>query len=115
MIFFVALSLPPLAAAQEDEGQSLMERGADLFLEGLRQEMAPAWDDLRGMFEEVGPSFRGFMTEMGPALGDLMDQVQDWSAYDPPEILPNGDIIIRRKPDQPENTQPKGLPEDIEI
>ena len=26
---------------------------------------------------------------------------QDWSAYEAPEMLPNGDIIIRRKPDHP--------------
>ena len=40
--------------------------------------------------------------EMGPALAEIADKVEDWSRYEAPEILPNGDIIIRRKPDLPE-------------
>lgn len=78
------------SAAQEEDGSSLMERGAQQFLEGLLQEMEPAWRELQG-----------FMDAMGPAMIELMDEVKDWSAYEPPEILENGDIIIRRKPDQP--------------
>ncbi|WP_227270546.1 hypothetical protein [Roseobacter weihaiensis] len=89
---FVALTLPlgPLAA-QDDDGTSLMERGAQQFLEGLLQEIEPAWTEMQG-----------FMDAMGPAMIELMEEVKDWSVYDPPEILDNGDIIIRRKPD-PEN------------
>ena len=41
------------------------------------------------------------MDEMGPAMIELMDEVKDWSAYEAPEILENGDIIIRRKPQEP--------------
>lgn len=92
--------------AQENTGRSLMERGAELFLEGLRREMEPTLDDLRGMAEQFGPSMRSFMEEMGPALAELMNEVRDWSAYDPPEILPNGDILIRRKPDPEGETAP---------
>lgn len=76
----------------------MMERGAQQFLEGLLKEMQPAWEEMRG-----------FMQEMGPAMMDLMEEVKDWSAYDPPEMLENGDIIIRRKPDvapPPEQTDP---------
>jgi len=79
------------SAAQEEDGSSLMERGAQQFLEGLLQEMEPAWRELQG-----------FMDAMGPAMIELMDEVQDWSAYEPPEILDNGDIIIRRKPQVPD-------------
>lgn len=75
-------------AAQDSDGPSMMERGAQTFLEGLLQEMEPA---LEGM--------RGFMNEMGPAMADLLAEIQDWSVYEPPEVLDNGDIIIRRKPD----------------
>lgn len=78
------MSLP--AGAQEEEGSTLMERGAQQFLEGLLREMEPAWDQMRG-----------FMEEMGPAMLELMDQIKDWSVYAPPEMLDNGDIIIRRK------------------
>lgn len=85
------LSTPTLA--QDDEGLSLMERGAQLFLEGILKEMEPALEGLEG----VGPALRDFALEMGPALGDFVGQVEDWSVYHPPEILPNGDIILRRK------------------
>lgn len=74
-------------AAQDEDAPSLMERGAQQFLEGLLLEMEPA---IEGM--------RGFIDEMGPALIDLMDEIKDWSTYEPPEVLENGDIIIRRKP-----------------
>lgn len=88
------------AMAEETDGLSLMERGAQLFFEGLMQEVEPTLDDLQGLAEQVGPSLQDFVAQMGPALGDLMDQVEDWSVYEAPEILPNGDIIIRRKAEE---------------
>lgn len=91
----------PAAAQDGDEGLSLMERGAKLFLEGIMREMEPALDDLQGMAEDLEPALRNFVQEMGPALAELMDQIGDLSSYHPPEILPNGDIIIRKKtPDE---------------
>lgn len=81
-----------------DQGPGLMERGMELFLEGLRDEMSPALEDLRKLAEDYGPEMLGFLQQMGPAFGKLMDQVNDWTAYEAPEILPNGDIIIRKKP-----------------
>ena len=94
---FALLSGP--AVAQDDDTPSLMQRGAEMFFEGLRQEMAPAMDNLQELMEQAGPSMLNFMTEMGPAFTELLDEVQDWSVYSAPEILPNGDIIIRRKPE----------------
>lgn len=97
----IALISSPLAAQDaegEDSGPSLMERGAELFWEGLRQEMAPALEDLQGMMEEIGPAMGAFLAEMGPALAEIAKEVEDWSVYELPEILPNGDIIIRKKP-----------------
>lgn len=73
-----------------------------MFLEGLMQQMAPALDDLADLVEEAGPALHSFMTEMGPKLSELFERVEDWSNYDAPEVLENGDIIIRRKPDAPE-------------
>lgn len=107
---------PGLAHAQAqsdaDEGLSLMERGAQMFFDGMMREMAPALDDLSGLGEQVGPALRSFAREMGPALADLLEEVEDWSVYDAPEILPNGDIIIRRKPEtapaDPETPTPPG-------
>ena len=100
------LATTPLAAEEPGEGRSMMEDGIMLFLEGLQKQMEPTLEELQDWAVEVGPSLRSFMEEMGPALTELMDQVEDWSAYHPPEILPNGDIIIRRK--QPEETPQEG-------
>ena len=100
---------PPAASA--DEGMSLMERGARMFLEGMRREMAPAIEDLRDLTAGMGPMMRSFMQEMGPALADLLGRIDDMTAYEPPELLPNGDIIIRRKPER----GPLPPPEEIDI
>lgn len=94
----LALLTAPL---QAEEPPSLMERGAQLFFEGLLQEMSPALDDLTALIEEAGPALQDFVTEMGPKLREVLEEVEDWSVYAAPEVLPNGDIIIRRKPDAP--------------
>jgi len=85
------------AAQAEDAPGGLIERGAQMFLEGLLREMEPALEDLQDLGDRLTPALRGFVAEMGPALTDLIDQVEDWSAYHPPEILENGDIILRKK------------------
>ena len=101
-----AAFLATSAAAQDaDSGDSLMERGLELFFEGLRDEMSPALDGMRQLTENYGPAVLSFLDEMGPAFGDMLDRVKDWSAYHPPEFLPNGDIIIRKKA-SPENPKP---------
>lgn len=94
----LALLTAPL---QAEEPPSLMERGAQLFFEGLLQEMSPALDDLTDLLEEAGPALQNFVTQMGPKLREVLEEVEDWSVYAAPEVLPNGDIIIRRKPDAP--------------
>ncbi|MCA0928997.1 hypothetical protein [Ruegeria profundi] len=98
----VALALP--SHAEEDTGKSLMEQGAELFFEGLRKEMEPALEDLQGLVGKFGPAMQSFFQELGPALAELADEIEDWSVYEAPEMLPNGDIIIRKKPipDEPE-------------
>ncbi|WP_372615147.1 hypothetical protein [Aquicoccus sp.] len=94
----LCLATPSAAEEQEDEkGFSLMEEGARLFLEGITREMEPALDDLRKFSEEVQPGLRRFVEEMGPALGEIFGKIDDFTVYHPPEMLPNGDIIIRRK------------------
>ncbi|MFD1193271.1 hypothetical protein ACFQ3C_01135 [Seohaeicola saemankumensis] len=103
---------PPETGDQPgDEGLSLMERGARMFLEGMRREMEPALEDLRDLMVDMGPAMQQFMRDMGPAMADLLRRIDDLSAYEAPELLPNGDIIIRRKPD----SGPLPPPEDGEI
>ena len=70
----LCIALLPGAAWAQDTGEApgLIERGMRMMVEGLMEEMAPAMDQLR-------------------ELTDRLD------AYEAPEVLPNGDIIIRRK------------------
>lgn len=107
--FLVIVSLavaPPAFAQDAEDAPSLMERGAQMFLEGLMAEVEPRLGDLQDLAQEFGPAMRGFFEEMGPAFRDLLSEVEDWSAYHPPEILPNGDIIIRRKAETPPSEPP---------
>ena len=100
LVLLVGLSAP-MVLAEEERGLSLMERGAQMFLEGILKEMEPAIDEFSGMAREMGPALRQFTQEMGPKLTELLSEIEDWTAYQAPEVLPNGDIIIRRKPDHP--------------
>ncbi|WP_237220261.1 hypothetical protein [Salipiger sp. CCB-MM3] len=91
-----------------EEGRSLMERGADMFLRGLRDEIDPTVQDLKRLAERMGPALQSFVEEMGPAMAELSDKVEDWTLYESPEMLPNGDILIRRR----EKLDPDAMPED---
>nr|WP_282091422.1 hypothetical protein [Epibacterium ulvae] len=81
-----------------EEPPSLIEQGLELFMQGLQDEMSPALETMQDLLEQVGPSLGAFLAEMGPALAEIASEIEDWSAYELPEILPNGDIIIRKKP-----------------
>jgi len=106
----LALAASPVLAESHDS-KSMMERGAELFFEGLRQELEPTLDDLRGMAEQFGPSMRSFIEEMGPAFMEMVDEVKDWTDYHPPEMLANGDIILRKKQHSDDAQDPKADPE----
>lgn len=110
------LALSPLAAtAQEaapapapetaEDGPSLMERGLALFFEGFTQEMEPALDEMRQALDQLGPT-------IAPAMEKLMALVDDMTNYELPEMLENGDIIIRRKPEAPPVEPP---PDGVEL
>jgi len=104
---------PPAVAQEKEDGRSLMEEGAQLFWDGLRRELGPALESLRDRADDMEPALRDFADRMGPALADLMEKIDDLSAYHPPEMLPNGDIILRRKtPQEMQDAAPEG---EIEI
>ena len=109
--FVIALALAPLPVLAQDapaepeateEGPSLMERGLSLFFEGFSQEVEPALDQ---MGQALG--------EMKPAMDHLMGMVDSMTNYEMPEMLENGDIIIRRKPEAPP-VEPPATP-DVEL
>ncbi len=68
------------------EGESDISRGADLLREGLGLM-------LEGMLEEMRPAAE----DWARGWAELVSLLGDYSAYELPEILPNGDILIRRK------------------
>ena len=103
------LAAAPLAAQEvapemEDDrstGSTLIEEGARLFLRGLIEEMEPGLDELARGFDEIAPILGTFLYEMGPALTEILESVDSLANYGPPELLPNGDILIQRRPDAP--------------
>ncbi|NBD30372.1 MAG: hypothetical protein GVY31_10100 [Alphaproteobacteria bacterium] len=103
----IALSPLSLAAQSEpedgeiEEGFSLMEEGARLMFRGIMREMEPAIEDFEGMAQEIQPALEMLASEMGPALIELMRKLDNVRHYEAPEVLPNGDIIIRRRDDAP--------------
>ncbi|WP_370213387.1 hypothetical protein [Roseovarius sp.] len=126
LVTIACLAVSPVSAqeaegeAAPEEGLSLIEEGARMFLEGLAEDMAPAMKDLAELAESWQPQMREFVTQMGPALSELLDKVDDISRYHAPEMLPNGDIIMRRKAPAEEDPGEGLLPpmkpgEDIEI
>ncbi|WP_294227315.1 hypothetical protein [uncultured Shimia sp.] len=98
-VVIAALCVSGVPAAAEDNtaGRSLIEQGMELFLKGLQDEIAPTLDGFSALMEEIGPGLQGFLEEMGPKLGAVFSKVEDWSNYHAPEMLPNGDIIMRKK------------------
>lgn len=100
----LALALP---AAAQDEPPGLMERGAEMVLRGLLDEVEPALDEMERAFRELEPQLRA----MEPALRDLVALIEDMGNYEAPIRLPNGDILIRRKPEAPALPLPGTAPD----
>ena len=71
-VIIAVLASPVWAENHEEQGRDLMSEALKLFMRGLMAEMEPAMEGMEGLLEDL-------------------------SAYHPPEILPNGDIIIRRR------------------
>lgn len=78
-VFASVLAAMPAMAEEQNrdlaEGLEKLGEGARLFLRGLQSEMEP----------------------VAEGWGILVDKLGDFSLYELPEVLPNGDIIIRRK------------------
>ena len=77
-------------SSDKEEGFSLLEEGAKLILRGLMEEMQPA-------IEDMGRA----LTELEPAMRDMARLVDDIRNYEAPRMLPNGDILIPRRPGSP--------------
>ena len=108
---FAAPATAQIEEVPEDEGFSLMQRGAELFFEGIMGEMEPAIEDFREFAKTAEPHLRALLSEMGPALMQVLDRIDDIANYEAPEILENGDIILRRKREAPDFTPDLEAPE----
>jgi len=70
----------------------------------------------RPLSEQLDDAFRDLMDQMQPALDQLLEtldvlgEIDGIEHYQHPEILPNGDIIIRRRENAP--PLPRPLPHD---
>lgn len=110
---FVALmSFAPFALAQEKTDPPEMSEGLDLLGEGLKLLMDGLGDEVEGLAQDLEPALRDLAGQVGPAMQELLDLVDDFSAYHMPEMMPNGDIIIRRKMPEEMEITPEG---EIEI
>lgn len=81
LITSVFLAATPVMAVAQEE-QSDLGQGVELLNEGTRL-------ILRGLLDQLEPMAEGW--------GQLVEMLNDFSLYEMPEMLPNGDIIIRRK------------------
>ncbi|MFK7943182.1 MAG: hypothetical protein AB8B85_09750 [Paracoccaceae bacterium] len=76
-----------------------------------------AADETSTMEDRLQETLRGLLDEMKPALDDALDEtmkflgafsaIDDPRHYDLPEVLSNGDIIIRRRSDAPDYRAPE--------
>ncbi len=92
------LALPAAAETPDDgvgEGLSLLQQGARIIMRSMLEDIEPQLDQMRRDLE-------GAMAELEPRLDALADMIGNLDAYEAPEKLPNGDIILRRKRDVPD-------------
>jgi hypothetical protein len=115
MKHIVALSLLALTAtpvlAQEvpppalPENSAKISEGSRLLLEGLMGELGPLFDDMAQFGADLGAEIAPFVDTLRNQLGDAFEGL---NAYHPPEILPNGDIILRKKVVPDDLSPPQG-------
>lgn len=113
MVVMLGMAAAAPRAALADDAKDAPARSLAEALEDLR---AGAEALLRGWIDEVEPHLRdleprgeALAQEMARALRELFEPLGGIGAYHPPEILPNGDIILRRRQPAPEgDSDPEG-------
>ncbi len=93
---------------------------ADVSQRGPAERGDPQLEEGFGLLEEGARTLlRGLLDQFEPTLRDFADQIDDLGAYHAPEMLPNGDILLRRKqpgerdlpPPPPDFPQPEPEPD----
>ncbi|MDP3861348.1 MAG: AAA+ family ATPase [Phaeovulum sp.] len=112
--FALALGLATPLAAQTppevppDTGFSLIERGAQMLMQQFLNEVGPRLGEVQDGLEEA-------MAALEPALRELLTMIGDIRYYEAPERLPNGDILLRRKPGAPQLPVPLAPGESLDL
>ncbi len=89
---FCLFAMPALAetpappVGDVDRGLSLMEQGAQLLFQHMMKQVEPSLQDMTDALKQAQPKIMDLMAMMG--------DIQNFHA---PMVLPNGDILIRRK------------------
>jgi len=91
------------------DGRKLMRRlalVAAILVLGLGAPQTASAQNPRDLAEDLADALEELFERMQPALDEALDLMQKFGIDDPghyraPEILPNGDVIIRRREDAP--------------
>lgn len=113
----LAAPLPALAEAPETPGTpgtpqagadntTKMRDGLRLLFEGLSGGLDETLDGMDEAARDAAPKLRDFVARMGPALIEALGKVGDLANYEAPVVLPNGDILIKRKEEAPDYLPP---------
>lgn len=87
-----------------------------LALPAAAQDQPP--DQGEALGDRMGRLFSDLLAEVDPWMADLLDKLGDLTGWHAPEVLPNGDILIRRRlpPDQPSDSESgSGSAEPLEL
>ncbi|WFE73400.1 hypothetical protein [Roseinatronobacter sp. S2] len=96
----LCLSIAPPAFADEFGDPPKSEQPEGFF--GLIERM------MRGFFDDMDPHMRQMERSLEaaePELRRFLGQLRDMVEYEPPEVLPNGDILIRRRQPAPPDVE----------
>ena len=106
--FCAALALPAWVQAadkvlphQPEADEAPLLEMFEGMVRGFMRDMAPHLRDLERGLQDIEPELQG-----------LLDQMRDMTRYHPPEILPNGDILIRRRQSDDDDPDAPDSPED---
>ncbi|MHA3914241.1 hypothetical protein [Halovulum sp. GXIMD14793] len=94
-----AITLAGPALTQDEKPPVEQRHFLDRYLEDRMRDLAEELQ--RELTENLQPELERLMGEMLPRLRELTELVGGLQYYEMPEILPNGDILIRRKSDAP--------------
>lgn len=99
----IALGSMGLAPSVAQTGESIAPPPvAPLVVPVQDEDSTPFSDeDFEELSREAEEAAKKFVEMIGPLLQSFSELLADLPRYDPPEVLPNGDIIIRRRHEDP--------------